>query len=263
MQSPKIAVILVNYTNYDVTLECINSLLKCNKENVNIYVVENGSENESKEVLSKSELLNEVELICLETNLGFAGGNNVAIKKALSQGCEYIILLNSDTEVDTDFIVCLYKHADKENVVVPKIYYYSEKNTIWYAGGEINWKTGDTHHIGVGEKDIGQYDCKREVEFASGCCMMLHRDIVNKVGYLDESYFMYYEDTDYCARLKQNGIRITYIPEARIWHKIGKSTNGEYSKFTAYYMAKNRLKFVNRYSNQYLFLACFRTLASG
>lgn len=101
------------------------------------------------------------------------------------------------------------------------------------------------------------------VEFASGCCILMNKNVIEKVGMLDESYFMYYEDTDFCARLKKETIDIVYVPTAKIWHKVGASSSGEYSKFTAYYMAKNRLKFISKYSHNNLQRAYLRTIASG
>lgn len=196
-----------------------------------------------------------------ESNL--AGGNNIAIQRALDDGCDYIMLLNNDTVVDSSFLDEMKRYCNSKTVVVPKIYYFDEPSVLWYAGGIINWISGDTHHTGAGKVDDGSYDKVEKVEFASGCCILMNKNVIEKVGMLDESYFMYYEDTDFCARLKKETIDIVYVPTAKIWHKVGASSSGEYSKFTAYYMAKNRLKFISKYSHNNLQRAYLRTIASG
>ena len=262
--SSKIAIILVNYNKYQVTFECVESLIKMNPDNYCVYIVDNGSQNDSAAKLKEREAELGYKLIVSDENLGFAGGNNIGIKRALKDGCDYVMLLNNDTEVDADFLDNIKSVATKDNVVVPKIYYYSKPDVLWYAGGIINWKSGDTRHVGAGEKDNGQYDGNRQTDFASGCCLMMHRNIVDKVGLLDESYFMYYEDTDYCARLKKAGVPIVFNSDAKVWHKVGSSNDGEYSKFMAYYMAKNRLKFVHKYAGKFNYFVCLiRTFCSG
>ncbi len=261
--SDSVAIILVNYINYNVTIECLDSLKNLNGTDYRIYVVENGSNNESKEILLAAKDFYDFKLITSEENLGFAGGNNIAIKQAINEGFKYVLLLNNDTEVASDFLEKLLKHASSSIVAVPKIYYFDEPEKIWYAGGYIDWVTGDTGHYGAGEKDGFRFNNEREVEFATGCCILIHKDIIKQVGYLDESYFMYYEDTDYSARLKQAGISIYYVPNAKIWHKVGASNNGEYSLFMAYYMAKNRVRFVSKYSKKYIYRCYVRTFLSG
>lgn len=173
------------------------------------------------------------------------------------------MLLNNDTVVDSSFLDEMKRYCNSKTVVVPKIYYFDEPSVLWYAGGIINWISGDTHHTGAGKVDDGSYDKVEKVEFASGCCILMNKNVIEKVGMLDESYFMYYEDTDFCARLKKETIDIVYVPTAKIWHKVGASSSGEYSKFTAYYMAKNRLKFISKYSHNNLQRAYLRTIASG
>ncbi len=261
----KVGIVLVNYKNYKVTIECLKSLQKIDNFNeCEIYVVDNGSNNHSEIELEKEKEIISFVLIVLNKNMGFAYGNNVGIKKALENGCNYILLLNNDTEVKSDFLTKMLYSANSKRVVVPKIFYYYKKNIVWYAGGNINWKTGDTNHIGVGKTDSNLYNKKMYTEFASGCCILVNKEIIENVGLLSEDYFMYYEDTDYCARIKKNGYKILYEPKAVIWHKVGASNNGEYSEFMAYYMAKNRLKFLRRYSKKiWLYVGIVRTFLSG
>lgn len=257
------AIILINYKNPKITLECVESLIRLQSSDYTIYVVDNAADENTKGEFERSILFQYIKYIPSKDNLGFAGGNNIAIQRALDDGCDYIMLLNNDTVVDSSFLDEMKRYCNSKTVVVPKIYYFDEPSVLWYAGGIINWISGDTHHTGAGKVDDGSYDKVEKVEFASGCCILMNKNVIEKVGMLDESYFMYYEDTDFCARLKKETIDIVYVPTAKIWHKVGASSSGEYSKFTAYYMAKNRLKFISKYSHNNLQRAYLRTIASG
>ena len=185
-----------------------------------------------------------IRFLQLEDNLGFAAGNNKGIELALSIGCTYVMLLNNDTVIAEDMIEELHSKSSSNTVTVPKMYYYNvngEKNIIWYAGGVLKYKGADGIHIGGGKRDSEEYSIEKKVTFATGCCMLVHKDILEKIGLLREEYFMYVEDTDYSIRLNQNNVDILYVPSAKLWHKVSSSSGGEMSKFIIYYVVRNRM----------------------
>lgn len=237
----KIGIILLNYCNYDLTLECIESIRKSTYHNYEIIVVDNNSPDRSGDKLA---CLKGISFLQLKDNLGFAGGNNKGIDLALSIGCTYIMLLNNDTMIADTMIEELHSKADENTVTVPKMYYYNvngEKDIIWYAGGDLKYKSADGIHIGGRQKDSKQYSIERKVTFATGCCMFVHKAILEKVGYLREEYFMYVEDTDYSIRLNKSKIDILYVPTAILWHRVSASSGGEMSRFIVYYVVRNRM----------------------
>ncbi len=237
----KVGIILLNYCNYNLTIDCIKSIRQSTYQNYEIIVVDNNSPDHSGENLSQLE---GIRFLQMEENLGFAAGNNRGIEVALSDGCEYVMLLNNDTVIDPNMIETLVSRADSNTVVVPKMYYFDvegRKDILWYAGGILKYKSSDGIHIGGRQEDSKQYSVEREVTFATGCCMMIHRTILEKVGLLREEYFMYCEDTDYSIRLNKSNVRILYVPNAKLWHKVSSSSGGEMSKFIVYYVVRNKI----------------------
>lgn len=237
----KVGIILLNYCNYNLTIECIESIKQSTYQNYEIIVVDNNSPDHSGKNLSQQE---GIRFLQMEENLGFAAGNNRGIEVALSDGCEYVMLLNNDTVIDPNMIETLVSRADANTVVVPKMYYFDvegRKDILWYAGGILKYKSSDGIHIGGKQEDSKQYSIEGEVTFATGCCMMIHRAILEKVGLLREEYFMYCEDTDYSIRLNKSNVRILYAPNAKLWHKVSSSSGGEMSKFIVYYVVRNKI----------------------
>lgn len=251
-------IILVNYNGCDDTIECINSILKCNYENYEVCVVDNGSTDESANNLRirYTDSQEPVHLILSNENLGFSGGNNLGITYALERGAEYILLLNNDTIVTSNFLEELVdsskRYGDKI-AVGAKIYYESSHNNangciIWYAGGKFNFKTGRSKHYGIDEIDRGQLDKEQEVSFITGCCILLHKDIIKKIGLMPEDYFLYCEDLAYSIEVQRAGFKLIYNPNAVIYHKVSSST-GRNSKISVYYSVRNKLYIIRKYTN--------------
>lgn len=251
----KISIILVNYNGNLDTLDCIKSIKKSNYENYNIIVVDNESKMQNYISLS-NDLLHQQDVILIRSdkNLGFAGGNNIGIKYALDKlKSDYVLLLNNDTVIKEDTLSELVKAAEKfkdSGIIGGKIYYYLERNKIWYAGGYINWRRFTTFNKGIGEIDTGQYDEIQETEFITGCTMLIKSEVIEKVGYLPEEYFMYYEDTDYNIQAIYAGYKLYYTPKAVIYHKVSSSTGGEESSFSIEYGTRNRRYFMKKFKNK-------------
>lgn len=238
----KIAVILVNYNGLSDTLECIESVKKCNSDTV-IFVVDNGSKND--ETIEIQNKYPDVQTIRCEKNLGFAGGNNVAIKKALDGDFEYIMLLNNDTIVDKNFISHLIENVDEHTVALPNMFYYDHPKELWFGGGVIHRFSGKVSHLH--RTDSKPY----EINFATGCCVMVHRSVFERCGLLSEEYFMYCEDMDFSIRLQQMGIKIMMQPTAKIWHKVAKSSPKNGNAFRIYYNTRNRLILVKKFASYF------------
>lgn len=244
MLDGKIGIVMVNYNGEKFQNDCIETIYKSKYNNFDIIVVDNDSADNSIPLL-KTEYP-DVIVMEMKHNYGVAKGNNIGIQFCLERGYEYILLLNNDTEIDPDMLGLLVKHADERTVTVPKMYYYPD-NEIWFAGGIINWDRATTPHIGINQIDVGQYDKEKDVEYSPTCCFLVHHSIFQKVGLMDEKYFMYYDDTDFCVRLSQKNCKIKYVPMAKLWHKVSSSSGGEESLTSVFYCSRNRLYFIDKF----------------
>lgn len=252
---PLVYIVIVNWDGKDHTLACLQSLGAISYTNCRIVVVDNGSSDGS--VSAVRSAFPAVTVLGLERNLRFAGGTNKGIRYALDRGAEQILILNNDTTVDSGFLRALVARLQSDariGMVGPKIYYQDDPDRIWFAGGSVSFWTGTMHHIGIRETDRGQYDEARDIAYASGCCILARRSIVEMVGLLDESFFMYTEDADWCMRVRRAGYRIVYEPGAKIWHKLSVSAGGHLS----WYKMKNKFlsnfRFFGRYARWYQWL---------
>lgn len=248
-----IYILIVNYNNYKDTIDCLMSLENINYDNYKIIIVDNSSTNNSiNEIRKFINNFNNNNIILLKSrkNYGFAGGNNIGIKYALDHGADYILLLNDDTTVEPNFISNMLKTAEEDlsiGIVGCKIKYYQNKNLLWYTGGKINWFKFIGNNEGIKSFDNGNYNEKKEITFATGCCMLIKRQVFEKVGLLPVEYFMYFEDVDFCVKVQDAGYKIVYEPSAVIYHKVGISSGGEESPFAIKWMTRNRIYFMNKY----------------
>ncbi|MDP2632917.1 MAG: glycosyltransferase family 2 protein [Candidatus Curtissbacteria bacterium] len=256
----KIAIVVLNFNGLEDTLECLDSLrrLEIGKNTLEIIVVDNASQDGSAEAMSK---LRDINLLATSNNLGFCGGNNLGIKRAMDRGADWILILNNDTTVDFHLIEAFLKDAKDADIITPKIYFaagfefhksrYKKSElgkVIWYAGANIDWKNIIGTHNGVDEVDRGQFSKKREIDLATGACMFVSRKVFENIGLFDEKYFLYMEDMDFCVRAKGAGFKILFEPKAILWHKNAASTGGSGSDLQDYYITRNRLLFAARYA---------------
>lgn len=242
---PKVSIIVLNWNGKNHTVECLNSLSKLDYSNYEVILVDNGSSDGSVDFL-KSKFPN----ICLienKRNLGFAEGNNVGVRHAMKTGADYVLLLNNDAVVDGAFLKELVLIAERDEKVVlvgPKIYNYYEKNIIESAGYSQSILKSKTFPIGYREEDKGQYDEPKEVDFISGCAMLVKKNVVKDYGVFDSDFFAYCEDQDLCYSVTKRGDKIMYAPKSRIWHKVSASTGGYKSPISVYLFTRNRIRFV-------------------
>lgn len=265
----KIAIILVNYHSEADLAEVVPSLEESTIPKGfarKIIVVDNASTDEGWAKVQKTvKPFADTHLIRSLPNTGFAGGNNLGIMWAKRWGAEYFLLLNVDTKVDKNFaaeLVKAVKKNDKIGLAASKIYFYPgfefhkdryEKNdlgkVIWYGGGIIDWNNMVGFHRFVNEIDRGQFGkTPEETEFATGCSMLLTREVVEKVGLLDERIFFSWEDVDFSIRARKLGFEIVYVPESIVWHKNANTSGGAGSLVQDFYQTRNRLIVGLRYA---------------
>lgn len=270
-----IFVSLLNFNGMKNTLACLDSLKDIKKDNfkLTIVVVDNASEEKFD---LRSGNIGDTPLVIIknEKNLGFSGGHNVGIQYCLENGADYVLILNNDTYVDKNFLEELLKVSENDKkigILAPKIYFapgfefhkerYSKKElgkVFWYAGGVMDWSNVIGHHRGVDNIDKGQFDKTEETELATGCCMLIRKEVFEKGGMFDDEYFLYYEDADLGIRTRRKGFKIVYVPKSMIWHKNASSAGGSGSVLQDYYITRNRLLFGFRYSSIRAKLALLR-----
>jgi GT2 family glycosyltransferase len=243
--TPRVAIVVLNWNGLADTLACLESLAGVDYPSYDIVVVDNGSTDGSVAVIR--EQFPDVVLIENDENLGFAGGNNVGLQWVLERGSDYALLLNNDTEVALNFLHLLVETAEADSTIGiagPTIYYHEQPQIVWSAGGGIDWRRGQTWMMGLNEHDVGQFgEEPRKVDFVTGCCMLVRRAVLEQVGLLDERFFAYYEETEWCVRAQRAGFKIVHVPQAKIWHKIPLDAR-ESSPVVHYYMTRNRLLFL-------------------
>lgn len=235
----KVAVILVNFNGEKYCQKCINSIMKQTYPEVDIVFVDNASIDNSVSMV-KNEFP-KVKIITLKENMGFTGGNNIGIKEAIRKGSDYLLLLNTDTELmDCNLISRMVEEADKNTAVSPAIYSDEQKKVIWYTGGKLDRRNAKFWNTGY-------YDNIKNTTYVSymvGCCMFIHKDILAKVGLFDESFFLYCEDGELSARMHRAGIKMKYIPDVWVWHKVQFRKSKDYQ---TYYFKRNYYYLLEKY----------------
>jgi hypothetical protein len=283
----KYYIILVNFNAWKDTVECLESIRESSYKNVQTIIVDNCSQDDSLLLMKKSfdetkikyvsyksnEILQDklpydetkksdfVVIIQAEENRGFAAGNNIGIKYAkLRNDSAGVILLNNDTIVEkTAFENLIKAKSQTESYAIysGKILYYSEPGTIWFDGGQLNYLLGNTKHIGYNQKNMSWNQNLKEVNFITFCYVLIPFEVLNKVGFLDETYFMYFEDTDYCYKVNSNGVHQYIVEDSIIYHKVGKSSGGKFSPFLFYWYYRNFIVFNRRRRDALKILSLF------
>jgi GT2 family glycosyltransferase len=244
MADPLVSIITVNYDHPEVTLDLLSSLRLVTYPNIEIIVVDNASPKDDPAILKQS--YPEITFIQSPVNLGFAGGNNLGIRKAKGK---YILFINNDTEVDPGFLEPLVAKCESDSkigAVSPKIKFYHHPDTIQFCGqAPMNPYTMRSHGIGHGVIDQGQFETDALTHFVHGAAMMVPISVIAEVGLMPECYFLYYEELDWCAMIKRAGYQLWYVHNSCIFHKESVST-GKMSPFKTFYMNRARLLYLRR-----------------
>lgn len=241
---PLVSIITVNYNQSGITLEFLSSMEACTYPNYEIFVVDNASPRDNPD--SIKEKFPSVNLIKTDVNLGFAGGNNVAVDQAKGK---YLLFINNDTEVEPGFLepmVELLENNADIGMVSPKIHYYHTPNTFQYAGfSPIHPISIRNYAIGFGEKDIGQYNHTIQTGSIFGAAMLVPIKVIEEVGKMSEVFFLYYEEHDWAARIEKAGYKVYFDGRSLVKHKESISTVKD-SPFQIYYINRGRILFARR-----------------
>lgn len=250
MSFPKVSVILVNWNNFKDTADCLESLKLASYPNLEVLVVDNGSEGDDPRLI-RERFGDHVNVIENDKNYGFAEGCNIGMRDALARGADYVVLLNNDTIVAPDFIESLVSVAESNRAVGiagGKIYCYEAPRIVWSAGGFVNHWTGRTPIRGRGEVDRGQFEEIVAVDWICGTFMFISSRVLQSVGMLDKRFFFSWEDADLCLRAAKMGFKILFVPQSKIWHKG--FAPGKRQRLTGppvYYAVKGQLIFLEKH----------------
>lgn len=233
----KVSVIILNWNGENDTIECINSLINQVDVELDILVIDNGSKKESVSKIERK--FPKINVIKSESNLGYCGGMNLGIRLAIKKDAKFLLLLNNDTVADKNFVKTLLKNFEKDvGVVGPIIYYYDDPDKIWSFGGKISPIILELTRSHEHQKEIPTKPFDRD--FITGCAMLVKREVFEKVGVFDERFFpAYYEDLDFCFRVRKAGYKIILDPTSFLWHKVSKSSNGSESENLIFLVARN------------------------
>lgn len=241
--APLVSVISINYNHADVTCQMLESLTKVTYPNIEIIILDNGSEEDPSMIRDRFP---GITLIENGENLGFAGANNLGI--CMSKG-KYILLLNNDTVVTPGFLEPLVAKMESDpriGAVSPKIRFFFKPNVIQFSGmTNINPFTVRSKGVGYGLEDCGQFEEDTITAYAHGAAMMVSREVVEKVGLMSLAFFLYYEELDWGFRIRQAGYILYYVHNSLIYHMESVST-GAMSSVKTYYMNRSRILYMRR-----------------
>ncbi|MBI2593021.1 glycosyltransferase family 2 protein, partial [Candidatus Daviesbacteria bacterium] len=261
----KIAIVSVNFNGEKDTLELLESLQKLYPSSYQLktIIVDQGSSDNFVSIASKK--YPEVDILQSGVNKGFSGGYNRGIEHALIWGADFVLIINNDALTPDEKLLERLLETFKKNpgvgIVAPKILFapgyefYKDKykkedegKVVWFAGGTFDWKNVMSIHRGIDSVDDGTFDNELEIDFATGCCFLVNREVLEKVGLFNDNYFAYFEDAEYSKRVIEAGFKIFYNGQVSIYHKVSQTT--EVGSFlTDYYLTRNRLMFGFKYAS--------------
>jgi GT2 family glycosyltransferase len=246
MSCPFVINVILNTNRKDDTLACLDSISYSTYSNQKTIVLDNASKDGSLDAIRAAHP--DVQILGLTENLGYAGNNNVGIREALAQDAEWIFVLNEDTVLAPDCLEQLVRVAEADpvnGIIGPMVYHHDEPNIIQSAGVALNryWRS---IHIGQNQIDSGQFPSSRRVDAISGCAILVRRHVIEKVGVLDERFYYYWEETEWCLRAKKDGWYIIHVPSAKLWHK-GVQKDYRPSPSVTYYDTRNWLLLLSKH----------------
>ena len=245
--SPPVTIIIVAWNQLYKTLACLEAVAAGDYGNARVLLVDNGSTPPLAEAIHAH--FPSIEVLRLPRNLGFAGGYNAGLREALSGPADLFLLLNNDTlpapDALSQLVACLAAAPDV-GLATAKIYYAAEPSRIWTVGANLNVFL-DLKDGGQGEIDAGQWAAPRDVDFAPFCAVLIRREVLEEVGLLDEEFFLYYEDMDYCRRMRRAGRRLRLCPDAHVWHDVSASSGGRDSPTERYWMAQSSGRYFRKH----------------
>jgi GT2 family glycosyltransferase len=258
-----LAVVVLNWNGIEDTRALLPTLARCRVPDgwrLRVLVVDNGSSDGSAAAIGRE--FPGVEVLALPENRRFAGGCNAGLKRALGQGADAVMLLNNDTEAEPGLceqLLLALEQDPRAGAAAPLICFQQPADLIWYAGGRCVPALGLAAHRGLRQHDRGQYRAVEETGYVTGCCLLATRAAWEQVGPLDERYFIYAEDADWCLRARAASFRLLFVPGARLWHKVSAST-GAASPWKIYQRLRANLTLFARHARgagRLTWLPCF------
>jgi GT2 family glycosyltransferase len=241
-----IGVVTVTYNSAEVLPDFLRCLAAQTHVEFFLFAVDNASEDVTVGILRQWPD-KRLTIIANPNNRGVAAGNNQGIRAALEAGCTAVLLLNNDTEFESGLLEQLdrgFSHYAAD-MTCPKMMYYGDPTRIWAAGGAFQpWRGYRSVHLGEGETDRGQYDLPRLVTYVPTCCVLIKREVFEKIGLMDERYFVYWDDTDFMYRAMKAGVKLVYLPESSLLHKVASLTGGASTPFAMHYGTRNSIYFL-------------------
>jgi len=246
MTYPKVSIVVLNWNGLKDAIECLESLKKITYPNYEMIVVDNGSEGNDADVLEK-RYKDYIKVIRNKNNLGWAGGVNKGIEYAIANGSNLLLILNNDIVVGKNFLEPLVKDMlmdENIGIIGPANYCYYEPKKVFSSGQKISYWKGKVIELNL----LGD---SKEVDTLAGCCLLIKKEVIDKIGYFYEPYFLNLEETDYCARAGKTGFKTVCEPKSKVWHKIG-ATLGKIPASATYYFYRNKLLFTKRNAPFYI-----------
>ena len=240
MPEPRVVTLILNTNRRADTLACLASLAAGSYANNTVVVLDNASTDGSPAAIQQA--FPAVQVVALAENQGYAGNNNVGLALALAQGADWVLVLNEDTVLAPDCVAALVAAGEADpqvGLAGPLIYHADEPGIIQSAGGTLDrqWRAA---HLGQNEPDHGQFAGPRDVDWLSGCALLVRRETLEQIGLLDASYFYFWEETEWCLRAQRAGWRVRHVPAAKLWHK-GVQRSYQPKPSVTYYATRNRL----------------------
>jgi GT2 family glycosyltransferase len=269
--NPKVGVVTVTYNSEKVVEGFLSSMLSQSHGDFRLYVIDNASSDRTLETVGRYKD-ERIIVIRNSENVGVARGNNQGIRSALAENCGSVLLINNDTEFGPELLRDLQGGLRdcQCDMIAPKIVFHTDSKRVWYAGGYFNpWRGYAGEHVGLGELDRGQFEKTRPVQYAPTCCMLVRRTVFDKLGLMDEQYFVYADDSDFCFRANRAGLRLIYFPSVEIMHKVSSLTGGGQSVFTLRHLTRSHVYFIRKnlgiwksmyYLPAYQIMLCYKLL---
>ena len=246
--SGAVVAVVVHWQDPEDTLGCVASL--AGEPGVSIVVVDNGSHEPIGDLLARRA--SHVECLRSAENLGYAGGANLGIRHALAQGAEIVLLLNNDARVQPGATAAARAVLDTDPAIAavgPKVLAREDPRRLWLAWGRVTWRQSLVALCGAGALDGPAWSEQRDVEWIAGCAMWLRASALARVGLLDEAFFAYHEEVDWCTRVRRAGLRVVYCPRAVVTHTGRGTSGGERSvRIRSYFAARNTILFARKHA---------------
>jgi GT2 family glycosyltransferase len=224
MMQPLVVVVVLAHNNYPDTAECLHSLQHLDYTPLRLLVVDNDStDGTGGRVLAEFP---QASLVQTGRNLGVAGGFNAGVIPALQGGADYVCILNNDTTVSPDMMTLLMQAGEADpwaGILMPKVVYYNDPKRIWSAGARYRRFPPAIVMRGLDQPDDGRFDAPALLEFAPTCGLLIRRRVFERVGLFDDGYFFYFDDWDFSLRVRRAGMTISYVPAARLYHKVSRT----------------------------------------